>query len=93
MAEAIKNTTIINTQDEDCLCWRLTPTCKCNSKSAYKACLEKIFDQGEPRPRQVSTTTKQLLQAIWKNTNIIPRIKNIWLENYKESNFFGSESW
>jgi hypothetical protein len=73
--QAIKNTTIINTQDEDYLCWRLTPTGKCNSKSAYKACLEKLFDQGEPRPRQVGTTTKQLLQAIWKNTNIIPRIK------------------
>jgi hypothetical protein len=77
MAEIIKNTPIINTQDEDCLCWKLTPTGKCNSKSAYRVCLEKLFEQGEPRPRQVSANTKHLLQSIWKNNNIIPRIKKI----------------
>jgi hypothetical protein len=40
-------------------------------------CLEKLFEQGEPRPRQVSANTKHLLQSIWKNNNIIPRIKKI----------------
>jgi hypothetical protein len=64
MAEIIKNTPIINTQDEDCLCWKLTPTGKCNSKSAYRVCLQKLFEQGEPRPRQVSANTKHLLQSI-----------------------------
>jgi hypothetical protein len=29
----------------------LTPIGKCNSRSAYKVCLEKLFEQGEPRPR------------------------------------------
>jgi hypothetical protein len=75
MAEEIKNTPIITTQDEDCLCWKLTLAGKCSTKSAYKACLERLFEQGEPTPRQVSTSTKQLLQTIWKNSNIIPRIK------------------
>jgi hypothetical protein len=75
MAEAIKNTPIIRSQDKDCLCWKLTPTGKCNSKSAYKACLENLHQQGEPRPRQVSPTTKQILQTIWKSKNIIPRVK------------------
>jgi hypothetical protein len=75
MAEEIKNTPIITTHDEDCLCWKLTLAGKCSTKSAYKACLERLFEQGEPTPRQVSTSTKQLLQTIWKNSNIIPRIK------------------
>jgi hypothetical protein len=75
MAGIIKNTPIINTQDEDCLCWKLTPTGKCNSRSTYRVCLDNLFEQGEPRPRQVSANTKLLLQSIWTNKNIIPRIK------------------
>jgi hypothetical protein len=75
MAEAIKNSPIIRSQDKDYLSWKLTPTGKCNSKSAYKPCLENLHQQGEPRPRQVSITTKQILQTIWKSNNIIPSVK------------------
>nr|XP_051229148.1 uncharacterized protein LOC127346950 [Lolium perenne] len=75
MAQRIRNTPIINAEEEDCLCWKLTPTGKCNSKSAYRVCLENLFENGEPRPRQVSTNTKLILQSIWKNNNLIPRIK------------------
>ena len=64
LASCIKQTTIIDSQDDDILCWKLTQNGKCNSKSAYKACLQKLFDQGEPRPRQVSPQTTQLLKII-----------------------------
>jgi hypothetical protein len=75
MAQRIKNTPIINAEEEDCLCWKVTPTGKCNSKSSYRVCLDNLFENGEPRPRQVSANTKLILQSIWKNNNIIPRIK------------------
>jgi hypothetical protein len=51
VAEEIKSTPIITAQDEDCLCWKLTPAGKCSTKSAHKACLERMYEQGEPKPR------------------------------------------
>jgi hypothetical protein len=62
LANKIKNTPIICSQDEDILCWKLTPTGKCNTKSAYKACLQNMHDNGEPAPRQVNPITIQLLK-------------------------------
>ena len=71
----IKNTPIISSQDEDFLCWKLMPSGKCSSKSAYRACLKYLQDQGEPTPRQVHSSTKQVLIQMWKNKQIIPRVK------------------
>jgi hypothetical protein len=39
MASIIKSTDIIYSQDNDILCWKLTPSGQCNTKSAYRACL------------------------------------------------------
>jgi hypothetical protein len=64
MATTIKNTPIICSQDEDFLCWKLTHTGKCNSKSAYRACLQYLQDHGEPKPSQVHPSTKQMLNQI-----------------------------
>jgi hypothetical protein len=75
MAESIKSTPIIHSTDEDMLCWKLTPTCKCNTKSAYKACLQHLQENGEPKPREVDPTTVQLLKKIWQNKQVIPRIQ------------------
>lgn len=42
MATTIKQTTVIHSPDRDILCWRLTPTGKCNTKTAYRACLQRM---------------------------------------------------
>jgi hypothetical protein len=70
LADNIKRTPIICSQDNDILCWRLTPSGKCNSKSAYRACLNVLQEHGEPTPRQVTPTTIQLLNQIWKNPRV-----------------------
>jgi ribonuclease HI len=75
IAQIIKQTPIINSQEQDILCWTLTPNGKCNSKTSYYACLQRLQEQGEPRPRQVSQATTQILNQVWKNKTILPRIQ------------------
>ena len=67
MAQVIKNTPIINSQDPDFLCWILTQTGRCHAKSAYYACMQDLYDSGEPRPTQPSPATSQLLTQVWKD--------------------------
>jgi hypothetical protein len=54
---------------------KLTANRRCTSKSAYQACLQDLYDLGEPKPRQVSPITKQIHAQVWKNKKIIPRIQ------------------
>ena len=61
MAQDIKQTRIITSEVQDILCWKLTPNGKCNSKSAYLTCLQRLQELGEPMPRQVAPATIQLL--------------------------------
>jgi hypothetical protein len=75
MASIIKSTDIIHSQEDDILCWKLTPSGKCNTKSAYRACLQNLQEHGEPKPRQVHPHTVQLLKLIWKNRQITPRVQ------------------
>jgi hypothetical protein len=75
MATEIKQTPIIQSPDKDILCWELTPSGKCNAKSAYRACLKNLQDTGEPTPRQVQPATIQLLNQIWKNKQLTPRVQ------------------
>ena len=75
MAQVIKQTPIINSQEHDLLCWKLTPNGQCHAKTAYYACMQGLYDAGEDRPRQPSPTTLELLNQVWKNKNIIPRIQ------------------
>jgi hypothetical protein len=75
MAQSIKQTPIIHSQDQDLLCWKLTSNGKCNSKSAFYACLQRLHELGEPRPRQVSLDTTNLLNQVWKSKSILPRVQ------------------
>lgn len=51
------------------------PSGKCNTKSAYRACLQRLQELGEPKPRQVHPVTVQLLKQIWRNKYITPRVQ------------------
>jgi hypothetical protein len=74
-ANLIKSTIIIPSDEEDFICWKMTPNGKCNSKSAYKTCLQALQNAGLPAPAPVDDTTKKMLQYIWKSKQIIPRVK------------------
>jgi hypothetical protein len=71
----IKNTTILQVDNPDTLFWRLTPNGKCNSKSAYKTCLQVLIEGGMPGPAPVDSQVKQILKQVWKNKSMIPRVK------------------
>jgi hypothetical protein len=70
----IKNVTILQVDNPDTLCWRLTPNGKCNSKSAYKACLQVLFERGMPGPAPVDCQVKRILKQVWKSKTMIPRV-------------------
>jgi hypothetical protein len=61
-ADIIKNTTILQIEQPDILCLKLTPNGKCNSKSAYKICLQVLIDEGMPGPAPVCNQVKTILR-------------------------------
>jgi hypothetical protein len=75
MATIIVNTPIIPSDEPDILCWDLSPLGNCSTKSAYFLCLQKLQDQGEPTPHQVSTRTKNMLMRVWKCKTMAPRVQ------------------
>lgn len=75
MADNILQTQIIEAQNNDMLCWELTPNGKCTAKSAYYACLKILQEGGERRPETIPSVTKNLLSQIWKDKNLLPRVK------------------
>jgi hypothetical protein len=74
-AEAIKAVKVIPYDEPDILCWKLTPNGKCNTKSAYKACLQALFDAGSPEPFLPDDTTLNIISKVWENKELLPRIK------------------
>jgi hypothetical protein len=63
------------TDDQDTLCWKHTPNGKCNTKSTYKLCLQALFDASTPTPQRPELTHIQLLKDMWKDKQLLPRIK------------------
>lgn len=74
-AQAIKCTPILNSNEDDLLCWKLTNNGRCHAKSAYYACVQDLYNSGEDKPRQPSPTTCQILNQVWKDKSIIPRVQ------------------
>jgi hypothetical protein len=70
---------ILSVNEEDILCWKLTPNGKCSTKAAYKVCLQVLQENGLPTPAPVSDEVRQILAQVWKSKDMIPRIKTfIW---------------
>jgi hypothetical protein len=78
-AATIISTHILPSNEDDILCWKLTPNGKCNSKSTYKTCLQALQNDGLPKPAPIDDITLKILKQIWKCKSMIPRVKTfIW---------------
>ena len=66
---------IIQEDGSDILCWDLTPNGICTSKSTYKLCLQEIHANPRFAPSQVSLQVKNLLNEVWKQKMMIPKVK------------------
>jgi hypothetical protein len=57
----------------DILCWKPSTDGQCSSKSAYKAlALEEV---AESPPRNIPSQALQILQEVWRNKTVQPRVK------------------
>ena len=74
-ASAIIATPIVLDDSRDILCWKPTPSGKCNSKSTYKLCLQQSHNLQANQPGQVNQSTKDILQQVWKHKFMAPRVK------------------
>ncbi|CAM0910858.1 unnamed protein product [Alopecurus aequalis] len=74
-AEIIKNNLVINSQEEDILCWKPATNGVCTSKSAYIIALQSFQSAGPAGIRAPDDTTLQLLNQVWKQKDIIPRVR------------------
>lgn len=74
-ASNIIHTTIVNDDCPDILFWDLTPNGKCNSKSTYKLCLQELQAQPRNQPLQISSQVKTLLNQVWKQKMMAPRVQ------------------
>ena len=75
MALNIKNTQIINSNEQDFLCWKPTKNGVCSAKSAYYICVQELYREEQGRPAPPSQETVQILNHVWKSKLIIPRIQ------------------
>jgi hypothetical protein len=80
-AHAILQTPIINSEGVDTLCWKLTPTGTYTSKSAYKHCFNNLALPLNQRPEEVPPQVKLLLDQVWKEKSMAPRVQTFawWL--------------
>jgi hypothetical protein len=84
-SEIIKNTTILQIDQPDILCWKLTLNGKCNYKSTYTACLQVLVEEGMPAPAPVCNQVKNHLEAGVEVKRHDPPSENFHVENFAES--------
>jgi hypothetical protein len=74
-ATAILQTPIINAHGHDTLIWKLTPTGEFSTKSAYKHCFNNLQLPPRQRPKIVPMQVISLLNQVWRNNQMAPRIQ------------------
>jgi ribonuclease HI len=74
-AHAILQTPIINTDGQDTLVWKLTPTGMHSSKSAYKHCFNNLALPVNQQPKVVPQQITSLLNQVWQDKTLAPRVQ------------------
>jgi hypothetical protein len=74
-ADAILQTPIVNAIGQDILVWKLIPAGECTSKSAYKHCFNNLALPANQRPKSVPTHVVNLLNQVWKQKLMAPRVQ------------------
>jgi hypothetical protein len=72
---SILQTPIIETAGQDILVWKLTPTGQFSPKSAYKHCFNNLQLPPSQRPKIVPPHVIALLDQVWKEKQMAPRIQ------------------
>lgn len=75
IADSIIHTPIICTAGQDILVWKLTPTGIFSSKSAYKHSFANLQLPSRERPKTVPPQILALLNQVWKEKHMAPRIQ------------------
>jgi hypothetical protein len=89
--DIMKQVPIIQAEDDDILCWKLSPTGKFNTKSGYKLCLQVRRDEGVPQPRALANNTKDLLKRVWEAKRYSSKNPNFCLEANQKSSANGQK--
>lgn len=74
-ARSILRTPIISADGQDILVWKLTPSGQFSPKSAYKHCFNNLQLPPRQRPKTVSSQVISLLNQVWKENQMAPRIQ------------------
>jgi hypothetical protein len=74
-ASAFLQTPIINAVGQDTFVWTLTPAGNWSSKSAYKHCFNNLQLPQRQRPKVVPQQTVDLLNQVWKDKQMSPRVQ------------------
>ena len=75
VATTILNTPIIHDVGQDMLVWKLTPTGKFSTKSAYRHCFKNLQLPRNQTPKEVPRQVGNLLNQVWAEKNMIPRVQ------------------
>lgn len=75
IANNILQTPIVAAAGQDVLIWKLTPVGNFSFKSAYKHCFNNLQLPARQRPKEVHPQTIALLNQVWKDKLMAPRVQ------------------